>query len=72
MRINSSLHELGTLTSASSGRRDRAVAIAAVTKITGISVINEMNQTIGTIDKFVVTRDGKEPFALAVGQWLPA
>jgi len=41
-------------------------------KITGISVINEINQTIGTIDKFVVTRDGKEPYALAVGQWLPA
>ena len=40
-------------------------------KVIGSSVVNEANQTIGKIDDFLVTRDGKEPCAvLSVGGFL--
>jgi len=40
-------------------------------KVIGSSVINEENQTIGKIDDLLVTRDGKEPYAvLSVGGFL--
>ena len=40
-------------------------------KVIGSSVINEANQTIGKIDDLLVTRDGKEPYAvLSVGGFL--
>jgi hypothetical protein len=40
-------------------------------KVIGSSVVNEANQTIGKIDDFLVTRDGKEPYAvLSVGGFL--
>ena len=40
-------------------------------KVIGSSVLNEANQTIGKIDDLLVTRDGKEPYAvLSVGGFL--
>ena len=40
-------------------------------KVVGSSVINDANQTIGKIDDLLVTRDGKEPYAvLSVGGFL--
>jgi hypothetical protein len=40
-------------------------------KVIGSSVVNEANQPIGKIDDFLVTRDGKEPYAvLSVGGFL--
>ena len=40
-------------------------------KVIGSSVINEMNETIGKIDDLLVTRDGKEPYAvLSIGGFL--
>jgi hypothetical protein len=40
-------------------------------KVIGSSVINEANETIGKIDELLVTRDGKEPYAvLSVGGFL--
>ena len=40
-------------------------------KVIGSSVINEANETIGKIDDLLVTRDGKEPYAvLSVGGFL--
>jgi len=40
-------------------------------KVIGSSVINDVNQTIGKIDDLLVTRDGKEPYAvLPVGGFL--
>jgi hypothetical protein len=40
-------------------------------KVIGSSVVNEANQTIGKIDDLLVTRDGKEPYAvLSVGGFL--
>src|SRR5665647_1644794 len=40
-------------------------------KVVGSSVINEANETIGKIDDLLVTRDGKEPYAvLSVGGFL--
>ena len=37
-------------------------------KVIGSSVLNDANQTIGKIDDLLVTRDGKEPYAvLSVG-----
>ena len=37
-------------------------------KVIGSSVLNEANETIGKIDDLLVTRDGKEPYAvLSVG-----
>ena len=40
-------------------------------KVIGSSVVNDENQTIGKIDDLLVTRDGKEPYAvLSVGGFL--
>ena len=40
-------------------------------KVIGSSVLNEANKTIGKIDDLLVTRDGKEPYAvLSVGGFL--
>jgi len=40
-------------------------------KVIGSKVINDANQTIGKIDDLLVTRDGKEPYAvLSVGGFL--
>ena len=40
-------------------------------KVIGSSVVNDANQTIGKIDELLVTRDGKEPYAvLSVGGFL--
>jgi hypothetical protein len=40
-------------------------------KVVGSSVVNDENQTIGKIDDLLVTRDGKEPYAvLSVGGFL--
>src|SRR5450759_1865224 len=40
-------------------------------KVIGSSVLNDANQTIGKIDDLLVTRDGKEPYAvLSVGGFL--
>jgi hypothetical protein len=40
-------------------------------KVIGNSVINDANETIGKIDDLLVTRDGKEPYAvLSVGGFL--
>jgi hypothetical protein len=40
-------------------------------KVIGSSVVNEANETIGKIDDLLVTRDGKEPYAvLSVGGFL--
>ena len=40
-------------------------------KVIGSSVLNDENQTIGKIDDLLVTRDGKEPYAvLSVGGFL--
>ena len=40
-------------------------------KVIGSSVVNDANQTIGKIDDLLVTRDGKEPYAvLSVGGFL--
>jgi hypothetical protein len=40
-------------------------------KVIGSSVVNDGNETIGKIDDLLVTRDGKQPYAvLAVGGFL--
>jgi hypothetical protein len=40
-------------------------------KVVGSSVVNEANETIGKIDDLLVTRDGKEPYAvLSIGGFL--
>ncbi len=40
-------------------------------KVIGSNVLNEANETIGKIDDLLVTRDGKEPYAvLSVGGFL--
>ena len=40
-------------------------------KVIGSSVVNQANETIGKIDDLLVTRDGKEPYAvLSVGGFL--
>lgn len=40
-------------------------------KVVGSSVLNEANETIGKIDDLLVTRDGKEPYAvLSIGGFL--
>jgi PRC-barrel domain protein len=40
-------------------------------KIIGSSVLNDANETIGTIDDLLVSRDGKQPYAvLSVGGFL--
>ena len=37
-------------------------------KVIGDAVVNDANQTIGKIDDLLVTRDGKEPYAvLSIG-----
>ena len=40
-------------------------------KVIGSSILNQANETIGKIDDLLVTRDGKEPYAvLSVGGFL--
>jgi hypothetical protein len=40
-------------------------------KVIGSSVLNEANETVGKIDDLLVTRDGKEPYAvLSIGGFL--
>jgi len=40
-------------------------------KVIGSSVVNDANETIGTIDDLLVSRDGKQPYAgLSVGGFL--
>ena len=40
-------------------------------KVIGNSVLNNANETIGKIDDLLVTRDGKEPYAvLSIGGFL--
>src|SRR5712671_5711025 len=40
-------------------------------KVIGSSVVNDANETIGKIDDMLVSRDGKEPFAvLSIGGFL--
>jgi hypothetical protein len=40
-------------------------------KVIGSSILNEANETIGKIDDLLVTRDGKEPYAvLSIGGFL--
>ena len=40
-------------------------------KVVGSSVLNDANETIGKIDDLLVTRDGKEPYAvLSIGGFL--
>ena len=40
-------------------------------KVIGNSVVNDANETIGKIDDLLVTRDGKEPYAvLSIGGFL--
>ena len=40
-------------------------------KVIGSNVINDANETIGKIDDLLVTRDGKEPYAvLSIGGFL--
>ena len=42
-----------------------------VSKVIGSSVLNDANETIGNIDDLLVTRDGKEPYAvLSIGGFL--
>ena len=40
-------------------------------KVVGSSVVNDANETIGTIDDLLVSRDGKQPYAvLSIGGFL--
>lgn len=40
-------------------------------KVIGSSIVNDANETIGKIDDLLVTRDGKEPYAvLSIGGFL--
>jgi PRC-barrel domain len=40
-------------------------------KVIGSSVINDANETIGTVDDLLVSRDGKQPYAvLSIGGFL--
>jgi hypothetical protein len=49
----------------------RVAAGYRASKVIGSSVLNEANETIGKIDDLLVTRDGKEPYAvLSVGGFL--
>ena len=47
------------------------IGVDRASKIIGSSILNEVNETIGKIDDLLVTRDGKEPYAvLSVGGFL--
>ena len=47
------------------------VAGYRASKVIGSNVLNEANETIGKIDDLLVTRDGKEPYAvLSIGGFL--
>jgi hypothetical protein len=49
----------------------RVAAGYRASKVIGSSVLNEANETIGKVDDLLVTRDGKEPYAvLSVGGFL--
>jgi len=40
-------------------------------KVIGSSVVNDANETIGTIDDLLVSRDGEQPYAvLSIGGFL--
>jgi hypothetical protein len=45
--------------------------IYRASKVIGSSVVNEANETIGKIDDLLVSRDGKQPYAvLSIGGFL--
>jgi hypothetical protein len=49
----------------------RVAAGYRASKVIGSSVLNDANETIGKIDDLLVTRDGKEPYAvLSIGGFL--
>lgn len=49
----------------------RVAAGYRASKVIGSSIINDANETIGKIDDLLVTRDGKEPYAvLSIGGFL--
>lgn len=49
----------------------RVAAGYRATKVIGSNVMNDANETIGKIDDLLVTRDGKEPYAvLSIGGFL--
>ena len=49
----------------------RVAAGYRASKVIGSSVLNDANETIGQIDDLLVTRDGKEPYAvLSIGGFL--
>jgi hypothetical protein len=49
----------------------RVAAGYRASKVIGSSVLNDANETIGEIDDLLVTRDGKEPYAvLSIGGFL--
>ena len=49
----------------------RVAAGYRASKVIGSSIINDTNETIGKIDDLLVTRDGKEPYAvLSIGGFL--
>src|SRR6202011_46832 len=49
----------------------KVAAVYRASKVMGNSVLNEANETIGKIDDLLVTRDGKEPYAvLSIGGFL--
>ena len=49
----------------------KVAAVFRASKFIGSSVLNDANETIGKIDDLLVTRDGKEPYAvLSIGGFL--
>src|SRR3981081_3353617 len=49
----------------------KVAAVYRASKVIGSSVLNDSNETIGKIDDLLVTRDGKEPYAvLSIGGFL--
>jgi hypothetical protein len=49
----------------------KVAAVYRASKVIGSSVLNDANETIGKIDDLLVTRDGKEPYAiLSIGGFL--
>ena len=51
--------------------RPRASAGYRASKVIGSSVVNDANETIGTVDDLLVSRDGKQPYAvLSIGGFL--
>lgn len=82
MFVSAALMNLAVLAPANSQGVSQTVEIAKVdiqsvaagyraSKVVGVNVLNDTNETIGKIDDLLVTRDGKEPYAvLSVGTFL--